>query len=110
MGKGLAIAAAAIVLTLLAILSAAWVLDVRSDRKHTLAVKSSTPLFEGAGDVGGCHGEQMTMLAPNIMLPVRRIHYLKDCATVDVTLPDGRQGYVVLGVGDVAVNPPLPNR
>jgi hypothetical protein len=31
-------------------------------------------------------------------LPVRRIRYLKHCATLDVAPPDGGEGYVVLGV------------
>ena len=45
---------------------------------------------------------------PGARLQVRRIRYLKDCAALDVALPDGREGYVVLGIGDVSVKPPLP--
>jgi hypothetical protein len=85
----------------------AW--DVWNDRKHTVSVNTSTPVFVGDGDMGGCfHGTHLTMIERGAILPVRRIRYLKDCAAIDVALPDGRKGYVVLGIGDVSVNPPLP--
>lgn len=82
--------------------------DVRNDRRHSVSVNATTPVFVGTGDVGGCQGKQLTTIERGAKLPVRRIRYLKDCAAVDVRLPDGRTGYVVLGVGDVSVNPPLP--
>jgi hypothetical protein len=84
-----------------------WFKDVHEDRKHTVTVNAATPVFLGTGGDGGCHGEQLTTVGRGTDLPVRRIRYLKDCATLDVVLPDGRTGYVVLGVGDVSVNPPL---
>jgi hypothetical protein len=85
-----------------------WIKDVRNDRKHIVIVNTATPVFVGTGDEGGCHGTQLTTPERGSRLPVRRIRYLKDCATIDVALPDGREGYVVLGVGDISVNPPLP--
>ena len=102
------VGAAALLLTVCTILWLLWVWDVRDDRKHTLIVNTTTPVFIGKGDVGGCHGMQLTTIVRGAKLPVRRIRYFKDCAAIDVVLPDGRTGYVVLGIGDVSVNPPLP--
>jgi hypothetical protein len=86
-----------------------WLEDVRSDRKHTVVVNSATPVFVGTGGKGACQGRmQLTTVERGSNLPVRRIRYLKGCAALDVALPDGRQGYIVLGVGDVSVIPPLP--
>jgi len=85
-----------------------WLRDVRNDRKHIVNVNTATPVFVGNGGEGGCHGTQLTTVERGAKLPVRRIAYLKDCAAIDVVLPDGRKGYVVLGIGDVSVNPPLP--
>jgi hypothetical protein len=85
-----------------------WLRDMQNDRKHTVNVKGATPIFAGDGGDGGCHGMQLTTVERGAELPVRRIRYLKGCAAIDVALPDGRKGYVVLGIGDVSVNPPLP--
>ena len=82
--------------------------DACNDCRHSITANATTPVFFGTSDVGGCHGKQLTTIERGIKLPVRRIRYLKDCAAVDVRLPDGRAGYVVLGIGDVSVNPPLP--
>jgi len=87
-----------------------WLSDVHSDLKHSITVISPTPLFAGEGESGGCSGHPLTTLETGTRLPVRRIHYLKDCATLDLRLPDGREGYVVLGLGDVRVDPPLEDR
>jgi len=84
-----------------------WLKDVRNDRKHTVIVNAATPVFVGTGDKGGCYGRQLTTVDPGRKLPVRRIRYLKDCAALDVSLPDGRFGYVVLGEGNVSVTPAL---
>lgn len=101
-----AVASLAIVGTLLLFL---WLRDVQKDRKHTVTVNAATPVFAGNGGDGGCHGmTQLTTVERGAKLPVRRIRYLKDCAAIDVALPDGRKGYVVLGIGDVSVNSPLP--
>ena len=100
---GLAIPVAA----LAALLFVLWVRDVRHDRKHTVIVNASTLIFAGTGNKGGCRGAVLTTLETGTKLPVRRIRYLKDCVTIDVVLPDGRSGYVVLGTGDVSVIPPL---
>ena len=91
-----------------AVLSLLWALDVRNDRKHSVSVNTPTPVFVGSGADNGCHGTPFTTVEAGTKLPVRRIRYLKDCAAIDVALPDGRTGYLVLGVGDVSVNPPLP--
>ena len=87
-----------------------WLRDIRDDRKHFVIVNAVTPVFVGTGDEGGCHpSSTVATVERGIRLPVKRIAYQKDCATLDVVLPDGRRGYVVLGMGDVSVNPPLPN-
>jgi hypothetical protein len=91
-----------------AVLSLLWALDVRNDRKHSISVNTATPVFVGSGGDYGCHGTPFATVEPGAKLPVRRIRYLKDCAAIDVALPDGRTGYVVLGVGDVSISPPLP--
>lgn len=96
---------------LLAVCTLLWLLsllDVQNDRKHTVNVNATTPVFAGNGGNGGCHGTQLTTIERGTKLPARRISYLKDCAAIDVVLPDGRKGYVILGIGDVSVNPPLP--
>jgi|SRR6266481_3893502 len=105
--KPLAFVAASL-LIVCAVLVLLWLRDVQNDRKHTVNVNGATPVFAGSGGDGGCHGTQLTTVERGAELPVRRIRYLKDCAAIDVALPDGRKGYVVLGVGDVSVNPPLP--
>jgi hypothetical protein len=90
------------------LLSFLWVKDIRNDRQHTVVVNAATPVFVGAGH--DCNGTPLTRVEKGSKLPVRRIRYPNkgSCATLDVSLPDGRTGYVVLGVGDVSVNPPLP--
>ena|SRR6266705_2386228 len=85
-----------------------WARDVHHDRQHIVIFKADTPVYVGTGEQGGCHGTQLTTVEQGVKLPVQRIRYLKDCATLDVVLPDGRKGYVVLGVGDATVIPPLP--
>jgi len=100
-----AVASVSVVCMLLSLL---WLRDVRNDRAHTVNVNGATPIFVGSGSDGGCHGTQFTTIQQGERLPVRRIRYLKGCAVIDVALPNGQQGYVVLGIGDVSVNPPLP--
>jgi hypothetical protein len=103
-----AVGAAASLFVVCTLLLLIWLRDVQNDRKHTVIVHAATPVFAGNGGDGGCHGAQLTMVEGGAELPVRRIRYLKDCAAIDIALPDGRKGYVVLGIGDVSVNPPLP--
>lgn len=104
----LAVTAFAPLLVACAVLLLLWARDVRNDRKHTVIVKTATPVFAGSGSDNGCHGTQLTTVGPGAKLPVRRIRYLKDCAAIDVVLPGQRTGYVVLGFGEVSVDPPLP--
>jgi hypothetical protein len=85
-----------------------WANDVHEDRKHTLTVNSLTPIFAGSGDEDCDRRQQLTAVQPGATLRVQRIRYWKNCATVDVVFSDGRRGYVVCGVGDVSVYPPLP--
>jgi hypothetical protein len=84
-----------------------WFYDVQQDRKHIVTVKSQTPVFVGSGN-GLCGGQPLTVVQAGAVLPVRRIRYWKNCATLDVVLPDAHHGYLVLGEGEVTVNPPLP--
>jgi hypothetical protein len=85
-----------------------WAWDVHNDRRHTLSVNSSTPVFVGNGN-GDCGGDspRLSTVPDGTHLKVRRIIVWKDCATIDVTLPDGQQGHIVYGVGDVSLYPPL---
>ena len=89
-------------------LLALWLLDVRDDRKHVVVVNARTPVFIGSGDEDCDARGQITTVEKGVKLPIERFRYQKNCATLDVLLPDGRKGYVVLGVGDVSVKPPLP--
>jgi len=84
---------------------ALWVHDVWDDRKHTVRTESETPVFVGGGDEG-CGGKPLTVMQSGRTLHVRRIRYWKNCATVDIALPDGQEGYIVLGKGDVSISPP----
>jgi hypothetical protein len=84
-----------------------WFYDVQQDRKHVVTVESQTTVFAGSG-TRLCRGQRLTDLQTGAILPVRRIRYWKNCATVDVILRDGRHGYIVLGEGGVTVSPPLP--
>ena len=102
------VGAAAVVSVVCTLLLLLWLREVQNDRQHTVSVNRATPLFVGSGRNGGCHGVQLTMIQQGAKLPVRRITYLKDCVAIDVALPNGRDAYVVLGTGDVSVNPPLP--
>jgi len=88
------------------LLAIAWGWDVHNDRKHVVLVNSQTTIFTDDGGQGCEDGEQLTTLNPGVRLKVRRIMYQKDCATLYVTLPDGRKGYIVLGPG-ISVSPPL---
>jgi hypothetical protein len=86
-----------------------WANDVRKDREKTVTVISPTPVFVGSGseDDSSTPRRQTAIEKPGTTLHVRRIRYWKDCATVNVVLPDGRSGHIVLGVGDVSLHPPL---
>lgn len=87
----------------------AWAWDVHNDRQHTVTVISKTPIFvQRSGEVEACFdGQHLVDIAPGAHLEVRRIRYWKNCATVKVALSDGREGYVVYGVGGFSVSPPL---
>lgn len=86
-----------------------WAWDVHNDRRHTLSVNSSTPVFVGDGS-GDCSGDspRLGTVTAGTSLRVRRINYWKSCATIDVTLPDGQKGHIIYGEGDVSVYPHLP--
>ena len=86
-----------------------WANDLREDRRHTVTVVSPTPVFVGDGGENDCYTPRPTTAEekPGTKLRVRRIRYWKDCATVNVVLPDGRSGHIVLGVGEVSLQPPL---
>jgi hypothetical protein len=99
----IAIVAALLIASLIA---AWWGNDVWQDRKHTVVVSGDTPLFEGYGE--NCGGTRIATLHPGSEPKVQRIRYWKACATINVILPDGKEGFIVLGDGDVRINPPLP--
>lgn len=86
-----------------------WAWDVHNDRKRVVTVNSSTPVFAGSGD-GSCGRDTppSTSLPRGERLKVQRIHFEKDCAEIDIALPDKRPGYVVLGDGDFDLEPALP--
>lgn len=90
-----------------ALLAVRWWGDRNADRRHTVLVNAPTPIFAGSGRTGRCNRTLLTTAEKGVHFKVRRIRYLDDCATVDVVLKDGREGYFVLGVGDVSVDPPL---
>jgi hypothetical protein len=103
------LAGAAVAIGLVGVLLLTWrARDISDDRKHTIIANGPAPVFAGSGGEGGCRGTHLTTVDRGTRLPVQKITYLKDCATFDIVLPDGRKGYFVLGVGDVSVNPPLP--
>jgi hypothetical protein len=106
--RGILVAAAVVVLLSLSVL-AVWANDVRKDREHAVAVISSTPVFVGNGSEGDCYTQPVKAAVEQAgtSLRVRRIRYWKDCATVNVVLPDGRSGDIILGVGDVSMRPAL---
>ena len=92
------------IITIIAAPLIIWGWDVHNDRKHLVTVISTTPVFGGAA---WCHlGQRLVDVPPDIHLEVRRIRYWKDCATLDVALPDGRQGYIISG-DSFSVNPRL---
>lgn len=84
-----------------------WASDVLQDRRHTISANSLTPIFGGSGGEQCDDAQKLTTVQPGASVRVRRIRYWKNCATLDVTLQSGQKGYIVLGVGDVTVHPPL---
>lgn len=101
MGAAIPLAGVAVVLSVL------WLNDIRNDRKHIVLVKSPTPVFERSGGENCLFGgKPLRVVQPGTKLPVRRIRYWKNCATVDVALPDGTEGYVSLGGGAQLEPPP----
>lgn len=67
---------------------------------------SDTPIFLGNGDAS-CGGLQLIVAQQDTKLTVKRIRYWKDCATVDVALPDGQTGHLVFDPRKVKLAPPL---
>lgn len=100
---GLSLAVIAVVASPIALW---WGYDVWQDRQHAIAVREDTPVFAGAGDAT-CGGAQMTTISPGSKVDVRRIRIWKNCATIDVRLPDGRVGYIVYDGRQISVSPSL---
>ena len=88
--------------------AAFWAYDLWEDRKHTVETQGITPVFSGHGSESCDSVSKIADVPPGSKFAARRIRYWKDCATVDIVLNDGREAYVVLGVGRTSVNPPLP--
>jgi hypothetical protein len=104
----LLIGLAAPLVALFVVVLAIWDYDVWSDRRHTVVARTETPIFAGSGE--GCDdGSRIATASPNTSFRVKRIRYWKACATIDVVLPDGRKGHIVLGEGDVSITPQLPD-
>lgn len=96
-----------LVVTLLiaALWAVLWVHDISMDRKHIVTARSETPIFAGPGDA--CRGTQIATIHSGVTFRVQRIRYWKNCATMDIALPDGRRGYIIFDSRDVSVSPPL---
>jgi hypothetical protein len=84
-----------------------WANDEHQDRKHTITAEGPTPIFGGNGQSCDTR-ERIAVVEQGAVFTVRRIRYWKDCATLDVNLPDGRWSHFFQGVGHFAVQPPLP--
>ena len=93
------------ILGILVLILGFWSYDVWSDRRHSVSVLTDTPLYVGNGS-SECSGPRLANLSRGTNLKVRRIRYWKNCATLDVTLRDGRTGHIV-GDGNVSITPPL---
>jgi hypothetical protein len=76
----------------------AWANDVRDDRMHTVTSNSLSPVFAGRGSDDCNSTEQLMTVQPGATLPVQRIRFWKDCATLDLTLPGGRTGHIILAL------------
>ena len=85
----------------------AWANDVREDRRHTVTANSLSPVFTGPGGEDCESTHPLRTVQAGSTFPVQRIRFWKSCATIDMTLPGGRTGHIVLGVGDYSVHPPL---
>jgi hypothetical protein len=105
-GEGLTLGVIGAAVVVILLIGALWARDVETDRKQVVIVKSETPIFAGGGDES-CGGTQLTTVQAGATLRVQRIRYWKNCATVNIVLPDSREGYIVLGDGEVLVKPPL---
>jgi hypothetical protein len=103
---GAEIALAAFMVAPFVVVLAIWGYDVWGDRRHTVVVRTETPVFVGSGE--GCDGTRMTTASPNTVFRVKRIRYWMDCATIDLVLSDGRKGHILLGEGEVSITPRLP--
>jgi hypothetical protein len=84
-----------------------WAWDVESDRRHVVFVNGPTPVFIGSSIEGCPQIPRQEMEPAGATLHVRRIRFWKDCATIDVTTPNGAKGYVVFGIGNFRVDPKL---
>jgi hypothetical protein len=104
--KSVALGVIGAALVLMLLVAFVWLHDIWSDRKHSVQVKVETPVFAGNGNED-CEGKRLTSAQPGTTLQFRRIRYWKNCATVDVALPNGLSGHIVLGEGGVSLTPPL---
>lgn len=68
-----------------------WASDVRQHRKHTVTVNSPTPIFIGRGDEDRENEPQIATAQSNSKIRIRRIRYWKNCATLDVVLPEAEK-------------------
>jgi hypothetical protein len=87
------------------LIGAVWGFDVWKDRKHSIHVLARTPLY--GGEESCFLGAEIGTIQPGAAMKIKRISYPKDCAIIDVSLGDGRSGYIVLD-SSVSVSPPLP--
>jgi hypothetical protein len=75
--------------------SAWWTYDVWLDRQKTLDVSSPSPIYKGRGSEL-CEGTVLMTVQAGTHFKVKRVRYWKNCATIDVELPDKSLGHFVL--------------
>lgn len=102
----LTVAVVTLVLAGLIIPVVLWGYDIWQDRRHVISVLDETPVYAGEGNES-CDGTKLATLQQGTKLHVRRIRYWKNCATLDIRLSDGKDGFIIYGDGHIAITPPL---
>jgi len=70
--------------------------DIWNDRRHSVVLSQTVPLFgEPRLDCGRLHPTPTGFVAPSEQLQVQRIRYGKDCRTVRVSTSTGNSGWLL---------------